>query len=210
MAFDTIDWDPSVTDGIAAYDGFRAAAAEAAEGDFPSMLPLADGGLFALRLDAVTPSAIPPLDAVRADVAAAWRADATARRLAARAEALAADPTPDLAEPPRIVPGVVRDAPIEGLPAAVVDAIFAAEAGDVIAVPGDAERAFVVRVDAVAPADLAQGQAAELRRAIVSQAQVDLAGDLFEHYGRAVQARAGFTVNDAAVAAVQADLAGSR
>ena len=210
MVLGAISWDPTVTDGIAAYDGFRTAAAAVAEGDFPQVEPLADGGLFALRLDAVVPPAVPPLADVRGAVAGAWTEAETARLLAERAEALAVNPVQDIAGAPEILAGVVRDATLDGVPAAVVDRIFEAAPGDVFAVPGDAERAWVVRLDAVNPADLAQGAGADLRRAIVAQAQAEIAGDLFEGYGQAVQDAAGFTVDDRAVAAVQAEVAGGR
>ena len=209
LALGTIDWDPDMTDGIAAYDEFRAAAEAAEEGDFPTIETLSDGGLFALRLDAVIPAAIPPLAEVRDAVAEAWRADETARRLAERAEALAANPTEDIAGAPEIVPGIVRDAALDGVPPAVVDRIFAAAPGDVFALPGDAERAWVVRVDAVAPADLAQGQAALLRQAIAEQARQEFAGDILESYGRALQDGLGITVDQRAVQAVQAEIGGS-
>lgn len=208
LTLGTIDWDPAVTDGIAAYEEFRAAAEAAAEGDFPTVEGLSDGGIFALRLDAVVPPALPPLAEIRDAVAEAWRAEEIASRLADRAEALATDPVQDIAGTPEVIAGVVRDATLEGVPADVVDRIFAAAPGDVFAVPGDAARAWVVRLDAVNPADLAQGPGAELRQAIVSQTQREIASDLFQNYGRAVQDAVGFTVDDRAVQAVQAEIGG--
>ncbi|MGB3554909.1 MAG: peptidylprolyl isomerase, partial [Jannaschia sp.] len=73
---------PDISDGIAGYEEFREAALAAQDGDFPELGSLADGGLFALRLDGIDPAAIPPLKSVRDAVEEAWRSDATARRLA--------------------------------------------------------------------------------------------------------------------------------
>ena len=63
-----------------------ATAADAVqEGDFPEAIVLEDGGLVALRLDEIVPAAPIPFDEVRDEVAAAWRADALAKALSARA-----------------------------------------------------------------------------------------------------------------------------
>ena len=213
LTLGTIRWDPSdagtgATD-VGAYAEFRDAAAALQEGDFPELLGLSDGGLLALRLDEVVPPEVPPLDDIRAEVAAAWTAADTARRLAERAEALAATPRRDAAATPRLLTGLTRDAEIDGAPAVVIDRIFAAQAGDVVAVPGDEAAAYVFRLDAVNAADLSQGQAAALRTAIETQTRQEIASDVFEGYGRAVLERAGFTVDAQAVQAVQAQLGGA-
>ncbi|MGB3406366.1 MAG: SurA N-terminal domain-containing protein, partial [Jannaschia sp.] len=85
-----VAFEPNVSEGIAGYDSFRSAALAVAEGDFPELESLSDGGLFALRLDGIDASTTPPLDAIREDVEAAWQDATTARRLGEAAEALAA------------------------------------------------------------------------------------------------------------------------
>jgi peptidyl-prolyl cis-trans isomerase D len=67
---------PTSEDGIAGYDAFREAARAVSERDFPEVLDLSDGGLFALRLDEVVPPAVPPLAEIEEEVAAAWRVTA--------------------------------------------------------------------------------------------------------------------------------------
>lgn len=208
MTVETIEWDPEISEGIAGYEAFREAAGDAAEGDFPELVELADGGLFALRLDEVIAPGTPPLEEIRAEVEAAWTADTRRRRLFETAEALVRNPARDVAATPEILRGLVRDAPLEGTPPALRERIFAAEPGEVFAFEGDDQRAFVVRVDAVNEADLAKGEAARLREAIVAQTRTEIAGDLFEGYGRAIQAEAGFSIDAQAVAAIQTQLGG--
>ena len=64
MVLDTVTWREGADTGIAAYDDFREAAATVSETDFPELLPLSDGGQFALRLDEVIPASVPPLDEI--------------------------------------------------------------------------------------------------------------------------------------------------
>ncbi|WGH78277.1 peptidylprolyl isomerase [Jannaschia ovalis] len=202
----SIGFDETVIDGIAGYDEFRAAALDVTEGDFPELETLSDGGLFALRLDGVTPPATPPLADIRDAVEAAWQADTLRRRLSERAEELAA--AAELPGTPETLAGLGRDARLEGTPPALLDALFEAEPEAVFAVEGGADAAYVVRLDAVNEADLSDPETAELREALIASQRQEIATDLFSLYGRAVQARAGFTVDQQAVQAVQAQLLG--
>ena len=211
MELGVIQWDgsPNATSvGIGAYQEFREVADTVEEGDFPELESLSDGGLFALRLDEIVAPALPPLDEIRDEVETAWQADNQRRRLLERAEEFAANPTQDAVGTPEILTGLTRDATLEGTPPALLTRVFEAEAGDVIAVEGDDQRAFVLRVDAVNDADLGTGEAADLRAQIVAETQGEIMADLFESYGQAVQARAGFSVDAQAVEAVQAQLGG--
>ena len=87
LALATVDYVPGLQgdDVIEGYPAFRAAADAVAEGDFPEAIILEDGGLVALRLDEIVPSAPIPFDEAREDVAAAWRADALTKALSDRA-----------------------------------------------------------------------------------------------------------------------------
>lgn len=65
---------------------FLAVAFQSASGEISQRTETPEGGYFILRVDAVAPSALRPLDEVRDDIAAAWKADR--RREAAQARAL--------------------------------------------------------------------------------------------------------------------------
>ncbi|MEM9798546.1 MAG: SurA N-terminal domain-containing protein [Pseudomonadota bacterium] len=198
-------------DEIARYDAFRAAARAVEDGDFPEIIDLADGGVVALRLDEVIPAATPPLDDIRAEVEAAWRAATTTRRLTDRAEELAGQITLGAAFDaaglrPETAEALARDGRLEGTPPALIERLFAAEPGDVFAVPGDAQSAWVVRLDGVNAADLDDPEVAEARDAIEAQAALSVAQDLFQSYGAAIQAEAGFSLDQQAIQAVQSQM----
>ncbi|WP_281825367.1 peptidyl-prolyl cis-trans isomerase [Jannaschia rubra] len=212
MEVATFDWDPTGTAeavGIAAYQEFREIARAAEEGDFPELASLSDGGLFAVRLDGVTPPTVPPFEEVRGAVETAWQTDTLRRRLTERAEELARDPSADIAVTPEVLTGIARDAVLENTPPALIDRIFEAEPGEVLAVEGDDTRAYVVRLDAINAADLTAGDGARLRDAVVERTRGELVGDLFESYGQAIQGDLGFTVDSQAVQGVQAQLGGA-
>ena len=73
MSLGQIDFTPATEDGIAGYDAFRDAARAVSERDFPEVLDLSDGGLFAIRLDEIVPPSVPPLSEIEDEVAGAWR-----------------------------------------------------------------------------------------------------------------------------------------
>lgn len=211
MVLETLTFSPASVDGIAGYAAFRAAAQIAQEGDFPELLELSDGGIFALRLDAVIPPALPPLEDIREEVAARWQTDSNIAQLEAEATRLAAtlDAEADMAAVglrPETVAGLRRDGFVDGVPPALLERAFAAAPGDVIAGAGQGEAAYVLRVDAVNDADLAADDvSAALAQARAAVAQ-GMAQDIFEGYGQAVQDAAGLSVNQAAINAVHASL----
>ncbi len=72
-------------DGLPGGD-FLTNAFELANGEISQLAETTDGGYFILRVDAIAPSAVRPLDEVRDDVVAAWKSDR--RREAAQLRAL--------------------------------------------------------------------------------------------------------------------------
>jgi peptidyl-prolyl cis-trans isomerase D len=88
MSLGQIDFTATSEEEIAAYDAFRDAARAVEERDFPEVMDLSDGGLFALRLDEVVPPAVPPLAEIEEEVAEAWRVTALRDALTARADQL--------------------------------------------------------------------------------------------------------------------------
>ncbi len=209
METGSIDYRAGVESGIAAYEDFRAAVDETAEGDFPELRSFAQGGLFALRVDKVTPPELQPLDAVRDAVAEAWTAAATRDALLAEAEADAqalrdgADPA-TLGLSLREANDLTRDGFVEGAPEGFLDAVFAMAPEEVRALPA-ADGAAVVRLDAVSPpAD--DAEAAQLKEAFAQRTAQELSGDALQLYLKAVQGKVGIELNQQAIAAVQSRL----
>lgn len=209
MTAGTIDLIPASDDPIAGYPAFRKAAADAREGDFAVLVDLDDGGLAALRLEAVLPPAPMPFDEVRDAVAEGWRATETARRLSERATAIKSEVEAGAGLGAYgildVTPRIARDGFVEGAPPALMEAVFAMEPGQVRVVEGPG---FVglVRLDTIAPASADTPEVAPLRGAIAAQAEAALAQDAFSLFTLALTQEAGIYFDEAALAAVHAQM----
>lgn len=203
-----IDYTPTSEEGIAAYDAFREAAMAVDEGDFPELLTLSDGGLFALRLDAIVPPTLPPLAQIRPEVRADWRADAIRAAINARAEMLLGElaqgaTLEDLGrvETERDIrrQGFIPDAP----PTLVAQLFQLGAVGDVVLVPG-ADRALIAQLDAINPAARDDPNTQILLQVLGQAVAQTQAQDVFEAYGQALQTGAGIRLDQAVINAVHA------
>ena len=188
----------------------REAAAGVAEGDFPEILTLEDGGVAALRLEEERPARTPDLAEVREDALDAWRADARAAALLALAEDLAGriqagESFEEAGLAPQTAADLARDAAPEGAPPGLVEAAFAAETGAAVAHRGGDEVA-VVRVDGAGAAPEGDPRAELLRTAVEAQAERGMAEDVLEAFVDALVARAEIDLDPRAKAAVEAQL----
>lgn len=230
MKVETVDWragDEAEHGSIAAYPAFRDAAAVAEENAFPALEPLDDGGIFALRLDSVTPPTLIPFEEARAAVEQDWLATETHRRLLALAESrreaiIAEAPVEPPAETPPETPaepaaatederaddaapamqevrGLLRDGYVEGAPLALVSQAFAlATEGETDIV--DAEgRVLLVTLRAIHAADLASEEAEAVREAIAARLQQSLADDVADAWLRAAMNAHGARIDAAAM-----------
>jgi peptidyl-prolyl cis-trans isomerase D len=211
MELGRIDWRPGVTDDIAAYEEFRIAAAAVRDGDFPELTGLSDGGVFALRLDAITPPTPRPLDEVRIAAFAGARTQALEAALTARALELAPDLATNgadaFAEATGLVPegfaAISRLDRVTALSPALAEAIHGAAAGQTVirAAGGQVQIALVT---AVAAPDAQDDQTAQLVSAIDREIGGALAQDVFGYFAGALEREAGITLNQAAIDAVHA------
>lgn len=201
-------WAPGDDQGIAAYEAFRQAAQEVQEGDFPEILELSDGGLFALRLDEVVEPTLQPFEDVEVQVIEAWEAAETRARLIARAEEIAAAVEGDetLEDQPLALmteTGLARDAFLEDAPVQLVTAAFEGNEGEVQVIETE-DGAALLRVDAVAAPDGDTEEAQQIKQRFAAQAGQGYAQDLVDAFTRAVEMRAGIELNQAAINAVHA------
>lgn len=205
MVLGQIDWTVDSSDDIAAYENFRSVAATVAEGDFPKIEQLEDGGIFALRLDEALPERPATFDEVREEVAARWRDDQIVSQLRTRADAIKAQAEEgtaladlDLSE--RVETEQTRNGFIARTPAGFMGEVFEMEAGDIRVLEGT-DSVVLVRLDAVdAAGDTPQAQAliAQLR----TQQNEALARGLFEVFADDTLRRAGQNIDPRAVNAV--------
>lgn len=205
MTVGQIDWTAQTTDDIAAYEAFRQVAAAVTAEDFPEIERLDDGGLFALRLDAVLPPRPAPFDAVQEDVLAHWEATETARLLSTQvveqlAELERGASFGDLGLDDIAEENLLRSDFVPRTPPGFMEQVFAMEVGQSRVVESEAA-VILVRLDAVAP-PAADGDAAALRAQLSEQSAQQLARDLFDIYAADVMRRADPQINQQALQAV--------
>ena len=208
MEVSRLDWTVGSTDGIAAYEAFRVAAAAAVAGDFPEVAELEDGGIFAFRVDEVVEPRLQPFEDARDHVNAGWRANETAKALAALGEEL----LPDLRRgtDPSLLglalqteTSLTRNAFVEGVPHGLISAAFGMSEGDWQVMQGN-EAAFVLRLDAIAAPDLQDERIAARRSQLEAGVEQAIGADILEAYAAAIQAQAGIALDQAALNAVHA------
>ena len=205
MELGTIDWFPSLTDDIAAYDGFRDAAAALTLDDFPQIIQLGDGGIVAMRLQEVQAPRPAPLGDVQQNVRRNFEAEQTQARLTKQAEALL--PALQIGErfasqslDATVEENLGRQAFVQGMPPAFMTDVFDMATGDVRIVPGFGT-VFIVRLDKINPlgnTDEAQQQITSLSNEIGQL----LAAEVFDVFGQDVVLRAGPQINQQALDAV--------
>ncbi|WP_375552662.1 SurA N-terminal domain-containing protein [Rhodophyticola porphyridii] len=209
MELGTIEWSPGSDEGIAGYDAFREAAAAAREGDFPELLELSDGGLFAIRLDEVIPPALPPLEEIREEVAESWLARHRREQLAAHAQELVGRLTRGTALE-ELGPAVSREVQIRrqdfipDMPPTLVAQIFQLDApGDTAVIPG-ADFAVIARLDEINSGARGSPGAEALLALISEQVRQSIAQDVFESFGQALEADVGISLSPSVINAVHA------
>ena len=205
MTLGQIDWSAESTEDVAAYQAFRQTASALSAEDFPQIERLDDGGLFAVRLDAVLPPRPAPFEDAQAEVLAHWQQEQIVARLTSQAEAL----LPQLEEGQSFADAgldaiaeenLLRSDFVPGTPPGFLNQVFEMAPGDVAVVPSEAA-VIVVRMDSIAPpAD--DGEAAALRSQLINQANQQLAGALFDIYNSDVMRRANPQINQQALQAV--------
>ncbi|MBP1804414.1 peptidylprolyl isomerase [Rubellimicrobium aerolatum] len=205
-----VAWSEGATEGPAAYQEFRDAAAAAREGASPEIVPLADGGLLVLRLDGVTPPALRPFEEVEAEARAGWEAQARREAVLARAEAGAeaiagGASFEDQGLAPVTEPALARRGAIEGTPPGFVEAAFGMQRGATRALPSG-EGAVVLRLDSVTPAQADDPAVIAERAAVESQVSGSLSQDLIDAVAQALQAGTEIRIDDQAIAAVNAQI----
>jgi len=205
MRLGTIEWFPALGEGIAAYDDFQSAAAALTEDDFPEILSLEDGGIFAMRLEEVLPPRPAPFEDAALNVRANWEADQTEQRLTAQAEAIlpAIEAGQSFAEQGLDSIAEIdldRSAFVQGTPPAFMPAVFEMDAGDVRIIQGFGS-VLIVRLDAIHPiADT--NEVAQETEALSREVGQLVAAELFNLFGEDVVLRAGPQINQQALDAV--------
>ncbi len=206
MKIGTIDLTSATEDGIAAHEEFRSAAAAAAVGDLPQVITLADGGIFALRLDSIVPPALIPLTDIREKVASDWKSAETHKRLLDLAATLqgrieAGEDFAALGLSPLEEANIHRQNVIEAAPSDLVKSAFEMTEGQLGVVSDDAVVA-VVKITQIKPFDEKAADNASALKTLNARISGQIGNDIFAAFATAVQDKAGVTINQSVVNAV--------
>ncbi|WP_299983178.1 peptidyl-prolyl cis-trans isomerase [uncultured Ruegeria sp.] len=202
-----IDWTQQSDDGIAAYDGFRAAAEAVQDGDFPEVAFLEDGSIFAMRLNEVLPSRPEPLDSARARVVAAWIQAETGKALQNKANTVLTQLATDgefatTGLPFRVENALTRTAFLEDVPVGFMTQVFEMEPGELRVIPGEGAVQIVRMDEELPPADTDEQR--QMQDALAAQLDQALAQNIFDIYVRNAQTRARPVLDQQALNAVRA------
>ncbi|WP_375691230.1 peptidyl-prolyl cis-trans isomerase [Pseudooceanicola sp. LIPI14-2-Ac024] len=209
MQIGTIDWYPGLQEGISGYDGFDDAAANLAEGDYPELAMLEDGGIFAMRLEGTLPAEPAPLDEVRDRVAASWQTEQTVSRLRAMAEGYRdqlgeAATFESLGLETETEESVSRNGSVLGTGDDFVSKVFAMDEGDVIVTDAFGS-VQIVRLDEVLPPDLDDPITAQLVAGVGQSLSQSVGQDLFRIFAEDIRQRTGVRIDQTAMNAVHAN-----
>ncbi|MQQ07040.1 peptidylprolyl isomerase [Epibacterium sp. SM1979] len=207
LSLGQINWTADSDADIAAYDGFRNRAAAVTLDDFPTVDFLADGSLYALRLDETLEPRPEPFADARDAVNAAWEANRVSQALEQQAETLVTQTTeggdfPETAEV-QTETALTRTAYLDHTPANLMNQVFEMAPGDLRVVTGE-DNTVVVRLDEVLP-PAETDELNSLADAIAQQLDQSLAQGLFEAYANDLLQQAQPQVNQQALSAVQAN-----
>lgn len=208
MQLGTVDWHRDYGEGIAAYVDFAQAAAAVTEEDFPEILRLDDGSIFALRLDEILPERPTPYDVAKEEVTGVWETERAERLLREEAEALLPQVQPEtdlstLGVTPRVEENVDRSAVLTGTPTDFVAEIFEMEPGETRILTGFGA-AHLVRLDGINPG-FSDPRAAALRRDLSQRVDAALAQDIFGVFAADAMLRAGRQIEPHVLDAVNAN-----
>ena len=202
MRVDVVMYHDGTDAEVAGYPNFRAVASAVQDGDFPTVEPLNDGGIFSVRLDGIEPPAPMPLDEVMDQVSADWRTAQTRAALEAFAnDAIAsgavAGSSTSLRDLKRTDVGAVATAEI-------LAAAFKQSVGDKTVLMQN-DNAVIVQLDAINKGDRDSDDTKALRANIEQQFGASLADDLFNVFATQIQQSAGISLNQQAINAVHAN-----
>ncbi len=210
LELSTLAVDSGTRDGLARYVEFRNAVATLQEGDFPELLDLPNGGVFAARLDDTVPPTLRPFDTIEEEAAASWREAAVERLVLERAEFFQGELTKgrsfeELGLEPKVEIELSQGAFVSGAPPGLLEAAFGLDEGEA-GTTGSAATVAVILLDAINPVDFSSDDAVSLREAVVDGFKRSSGQDLFRLYSEYLQRTAGISIDHAIIDSIHAQL----
>lgn len=205
-----MNWSGAESEGIATDAAFMQTAATVTADDFPEIVLMDNGGLFALRLDSILEPSLQPFEEVT-DAATSLAAESKLREaLSGIAEELRDQLSngtsfDDLELLAITEPGLTRRDFVPGGPDGLTGAVFDLTEGETIILEG-ASSLYLVRLDGILPPDGDDQGAELLRTAVTQEANGALAQDILAQFAQSIESEAGITINQPALNAVHSQL----
>jgi peptidyl-prolyl cis-trans isomerase D len=210
MQLGSIGYHDAVSDAIAGYADFRTAAAQVTTDDFPEVATLDDGGIFAMRLDAIEDEQPESFDTVREsvseDLLRALQLEQLEKQAKERIDAISNGASfAELGMTANVETALTRNSQISGAPAILaLNAFELANAGDLGSL-NSGTGVIVYRLDAVTAPDLSSDESTSLTNVVTRQIEAELEQEIFEAFANAVRARTEIEIKDQALNAVHAN-----
>lgn len=207
MHLDKMDYTEISTDPVATDPAFGKALQDAREGEETDLVELADGSYLSLRVDAVEPPAVIPLDEIRDQIAADWRSAELTAALGQKASALQdeiaggrslSDIATELGTELHDAGPMARSDTLADTPPRLVAEIFAADADGTVVVD-DVNRVILAQLTEIAPPDPTDERLANLRTSVSAQFAQQAHDDLRELYTTALRDEAGVRLNQSVI-----------
>jgi len=208
MVLGQIEWTPDMSDDVAGYEGFKTAAASATTEDYPEIVQLEDGGIFALRLNKIIASRPEPYETAEGKVRAAWESSKTIEKLKEQAAEIKAQldngaRISSLGLPVTVETRITRDAFIDEATPDFLDEVFKLDPDGSVVVEAPSS-VLIAQLSEVLPADKDNPDAKALREALNDSVRQGVASDLLDAFTKAMEAEAGISLNQTAINAVHA------
>ncbi len=210
MELGTISLSAENVGGIAAYENFRTIANQTQKSDFPEINSLADGGIFSLRVDEIKEPTLRPLNDVKGQVIADWKAAETVRLLTAEAEGLKDGLNIGGSfnvYATNIEKDVRRSGFIENTPLGLLDIVYNLDTNKAAVIAGS-NSVFVARLDNVNTFDATTEENKSLVETIQQRLDSQIANDLLSTFSSALRANADVSINQEAINQINAQLTG--
>ena len=210
MQLGSIGYHAAISDAIAGYADFRTAASQVTTDDFPEVATLDDGGIFALRLDAIEEEQPESFDAVREavseDLLRSLQIEQLEKQAQERIDAISSGASfAELGMTANVETALTRNSQISGAPAILaLNAFELANTGDLGSL-NTGTSVIIYSLDAVVAPDLTSDESTSLTNVVTRQIEAELEQEIFEAFANAVRARTEIEIKDQALNAVHAN-----
>jgi len=211
MQTGTIDFTAESTGGLNGYNEFRQAILTAKSGDFPEVVDLSDGGVFAVEVNKVTEPATIAFAEVKTRVASDWKQSETLAQLQTVAQGFKAKLEKDSSFEDLGLTAVSetdarRDSFFQSLPPAVIVDVFALKTGGVLTLEGP-NGVLLARLASVNAFDAASAENTTAVTQLTNSLSAQIGADVLELYTAALRGTAGVTLNQTAITSINAQIA---